>query len=163
MIRLLMLAAGLGLALAQNAIATEQEGFALFSEDEAMQLRLDDEEWRSVPITRSISLGPSITIQAPNVSTQKGGATIEAPTPADLWVLFEDKKAPVDMTSLRIKIKKGFLSKSLTDRLQPFIQGNSLRGEKLEIPRGRYSVEFSIADTDGSRTVETYRLLVGEG
>ena len=77
-------------------------------------------------------------------------------------VLFEENHTPIDMDSLQIKAKQGMFSESLTTRLKPSIQGTSLQAKELKIPAGRFLIQIEIADRHGTKTAETYRLMVRE-
>lgn len=132
----------------------------LFSTQEAEQLRLTEGEWQHPPRTRAIALGPFIVIQSPQVKETDAGHTIETINPTDLSVRFEENRSPVDMDSLQIEARKGFFSKSLTVLLRPYIQGTTLQVTGAEIPPGRFRLEITIADRNGAKTVETYRLEV---
>ena len=130
--------------------------------EEAEQLRLSDHEWAMPPIrTRGISSGPIITFQTPPLSNN-GNPTLEASSPLSLMVIFEEKNAPVDMASLEVVAKKGFFSKSLTDRITPFVDGTTLKASGLEIPKGKFKIQIVIADIQGNQTSNEYRLMVNE-
>jgi hypothetical protein len=75
-------------------------------------------------------------------------------------VLFNKRPAPVDMESLHVIAKKGIFSKTLTDRLKPYIQGTSIIAKRIKFPEGRFLIQISIADLKGMKTTETYRLKV---
>ena len=80
----------------------------------------------------------------------------------DFFVFFEVNHAPVDMGSLRATAKKGLFSKSLTDRLRPYIQGMNLQANALTIPAGRFLIQIEIADQRGAKTEGHYLLWVQE-
>lgn len=133
----------------------------LLTPKEAKQLRLTEQEWRQPqPRARALSLGPRIVIHTPTVKDTEAGREITAVTPTDLQVSFEESQAPVDMTSLEVRARKGLFSKSLTSLLRPYIQGSTLHVADAEVPTGHFLLEISIADQNGATTVETYRLAV---
>lgn len=137
-----------------------RESFILFTPQEAGELRMSDKDLQSLPRTRAVSIGPQIVIKSPVVKNTENGPTIESGSPLTFSVLFKDSRSPVDMNSLDIKAKKGVFSKSLTDRLKPYIQGSALEAKSVEIPEGKFRIEISIADKSGMKTVESYILVV---
>lgn len=66
------------------------------------------------------------------------------------------------MSSLEVVARKGIFSKSLTERLKPYVDGTSLNVKKAEIPAGRFLIQISIADLNGRATAQSYELLVQE-
>jgi hypothetical protein len=131
----------------------------LFSREDARKLRLTEEQWRQIPQTRALSVGPNIVIRSPQV-VPGDVPTIETRTPANLVVLFEARNSPVDMSSLEVEAHKGFFSKSLTDLLRPYIHGDAIELSEVEIPAGKFMLVISIADQARDTTVTTYRLEV---
>jgi hypothetical protein len=158
-----------------QAPSIEQDGLIFLTSQEAKQLQLTEEEWQQ-PIADLDSTqrqgelfysssatgekGPEIIVQIPAVEKQTAGPTIETSTPTDLMVLFNKRPAPVDMESLHVIAKKGIFSKTLTDRLKPYIQGTSIIAKRIKFPEGRFLIQISIADLKGMKTTETYRLKV---
>jgi hypothetical protein len=135
------------------------DSVVLFTPDDASKLRLSEKEWRHVARTRALSTGPLIVVRRPPVVAGEL-PTIETATPASLVVLFEPRKAPVDMNSLKIEAHKGFFSKSLTDLLRPYIHGDAIDVNNAEIPQGKFLLDITISDETGDTTVNTYRLEV---
>jgi hypothetical protein len=143
----------------------QSQDLILLTSEEAMQLRLTtadlEREIGSAPRTRTISLGPRIVIQKPQVTgTAFPHPTLETESPTDIIVTFEALYAPVNMDSLQVKAKKGWFTKSLTDRLKPFVEGTRLAATGVKIPRGRFLIQIAIADQQGTERVETYQLTV---
>lgn len=140
---------------------TKKGRLILFSVQEAEQLQLTNEEWQQRPSrTRALAVGPHIIVQNPTVRETDGGRTLEAATPLDLSVRFEENRSPVDMSSLQVTARKGIFSKSLTTLLLPYVQGTTLQVSGAEIPQGKFLLEVTVADRNGAKTVETYRLEV---
>ncbi|MBV8454821.1 MAG: hypothetical protein JOZ29_21495 [Deltaproteobacteria bacterium] len=137
------------------------ENLVLLTQQEALQLRLNSSEWRSVAAARALSLGPQILVRRPRL-VPGDIPTIEAQTPTDLDVIFQPRSAPVRMDSLSVTARKGFFSKSLTELLRPYIQGNAIKVSKVEIPTGRFTLDISIADANGNISDDTYRLEVSQ-
>lgn len=136
----------------------------LLSTTDAHQLALTDQEWHQVRRSRSAGLtdGPHIVIEKPALKQSAEGPTIETTTPASLAISFEPNRAPVNMSSLEVTARKGFFSKSLTDLLKPYVKGTALQVQDVSIPEGKFRIEVAITDTGGAKTVETYRLQVGQ-
>lgn len=139
-----------------------RQGLVLFTPQEAEQLRLTAAEWQLPPRTRSLSPGPRIVLQHPQAKDSSTGPVIETLSPTDFFVVFEENHTPVDMDSLQITAKKGIFSTSFTARLKPYIQGTSLQAKAVQIPAGRFLIQIEIADRQGTKTTETYRLMVGD-
>ena len=136
----------------------------LFSEEEAQQLRLSEQELIDLrpARTRKLILGPEIQIKKPKVEDRSDGDTIVTQTPVSLLVEFIEKGASVDMETLQVKAKKGWFSVSLTKKLKPYIKGNTIEADSLEIPAGRFLIEIYIADVNGTDTTVSYGLEVFE-
>jgi len=140
-------------------------GPVLFTPQDAEVLRLSDEEWtlsrrpESMP-AREISLGPRIVFQMPHVRDTPEGPTLETSTPMSLLVAFEERGAAVDMQSLRVQARKGIFSRSLTETLQPYIRGTRVEAQEVQVPQGRFLIQIDIADLQGRKTSEAYRLEV---
>jgi len=109
---------------------------------------------------REISLGPRIVFQMPHVRDTPEGPTLETSTPMSLLVAFEERGAAVDMQSLRVQARKGIFSRSLTETLQPYIRGTRVEAQEVQVPQGRFLIQIDIADLQGRKTSEAYRLEV---
>jgi hypothetical protein len=131
---------------------------------DAQQLHLTEAEWHRVRRSRSAGAtdGPRIMIQKPVLQQSSEGPTIATTTPATLAISFEPNHAPVNMSTLEVTARKGFFSKSLTELLRPYVKGSELQVQNVTIPEGKFRIEIAIADTSGAKTVETYRLQVGQ-
>lgn len=145
-----------------DAQESAKDELVLFTSQEADQLRQTMDDWNLVPRTRSLPVGPLIRIKYPQTKNTNYGPTVETFSPAKFLVIFEENRAPVDMDSLQINAKKGFFSKSLTARFKPYIVGTSIKVDKMKIPRGKFTLNITIADQDGNETLETYRLVVSK-
>ncbi|HUU40718.1 MAG TPA: hypothetical protein VMW42_07250, partial [Desulfatiglandales bacterium] len=84
-------------------------------------------------------------------------------TPMDLLIVFEQTSMPVDMSSLYVVAKKGFFSKTLTERLEPYVSGTTIDAKGVKIPKGKFLIEVTIADQDGFKTTGSYLLKVNKG
>jgi len=136
------------------------ENFLLFP-GEATELQLTETEWNMPPITtRGAGFGPIINFKTPTPKNTDN-PTLETTSPADLIILFQQNGAPVDMASLEITAKKGFLKRDLTERIRPYIQGTSVVATDLQVPKGKFKIQIIIADIKGNQTSTEYRLKVG--
>ncbi len=143
-----------------DSLHHDQGGLFFLSSEEAAELNLSDAEWAAPPIrTRGTSTGPRIEFQDPIVENLSN-PTLNALSPLNLTVLFQENSAPIDMSTLELVAKKGFFSKSLTDRIKPFIDGNSLKVTALKIPSGKFKIQVTIADVNGNKTRNEYRLVI---
>ena len=149
---------------AQSDAPTAPYGIALMTEEEAARLRLTGEEWlRPMRNRRTRSDGPSIVLQSPTITSVRANPpTITTVTPLDFFIVFEPRAAPINMASLEVRARKGFFSKSLTDRLKPYIDGTTIQAKDLNVPTGTFHIEIEIADNGGQKTFEEYYLQVSE-
>ena len=138
----------------------EKPGLFLLTPQEAKQLDLAEGQWRPIPRTRDIPRGPRVVVKRPQVLDTTDGPIIQTGSPTAFIVSFEENRAPVDMDSLEIRARKGIFSKSLTDRLKPYLRGTAIEAEAVNVPEGRFLIQIEIADKTGEKTVETYRLEV---
>jgi hypothetical protein len=158
---LLMVLAGLP-AGTDSLAQSVNHGVVLFTPDEATRLRLTDQEWSSVPKARALSTGPTIVVEKPRLDDADGVPIIQTTTPADLFVSFRQRGAPVDMNSLDVEAHKGFFSKSLNDVVRPYIKGDTLQIEKAQLPAGKFLLDIKIADQNGDTTDQSYRLEIDQ-
>jgi hypothetical protein len=88
----------LWLASVAQVQSAEAQGIKLFTAKEAEQLRLTDEEWRPRSRSRSFAPlgGPRIVMQSPQVRETSDGYLVEAGTPTDFLIRFEETNAPVN-------------------------------------------------------------------
>jgi hypothetical protein len=154
------LAASLWALSAALAQSTGVKQLALLTAAEADKLRMATDEWPRIRRTRGVSVGPQVVIDRPGVRETREGDTIELATPGTLLIHFEPSRAPVSMDTLRVRARKGFFTKSLTELLRPYVRGTTLQVSELSVPEGRYLIELQIADTNGAETAASYRLLV---
>lgn len=133
-------------------------GLELFSLEEAKELNLDEAEWEqgAMPKSLSFGVGPKIVFAMPLVQETDKGLLIDSPSKMSLLVQFEDGVSAVDMKTLKIKARKGWFSKNLTDRLTPYLEGNSLKAENVKIPSGRFKLEIKISDVSGHESIQEY-------
>lgn len=159
---ILMLVTLLMCCSTSEALESAQDELLLFTALEADELRQTKDDWDLIPRTRSLPDGPLIRIKYPQTKNTKYGPTVETFSPAKFLVVFKENHAPVNMNSLQIYAKKGWIKKSLTARFKPYIEGNSIKVDKMKVPRGKFTLNITIADQDGNETLETYRLVVSK-
>jgi hypothetical protein len=146
--------------IAAVTAVSAQGRLLLFTPDEAAQLTIMPGERVAVPLMRSLPAGPRIIVRHPPVARTADGAVMETTGATRFAISFEENRAPVNMDSLDVKARKGPFSVSLTPRLKPYLNGTSLQAEAVSVPEGRFVIQIEIADTQGTRTTETYRLEV---
>jgi hypothetical protein len=134
----------------------------LFTPEETKALQLTEHEWL-LPLSQpTSSLGPRIVLQYPSVKHNGRVPVIETDTPAMFRVLFKPNSAPVDMSSLQVRARKGFFKKSLTRFLKPYIHGTMIEAQNLQFPSGKFMIEIDISDHDGQSTSQSYYLHVSK-
>ncbi len=134
----------------------------LFTPEEAAELQLSEAEW-AMPVnsTRGFDPGPFIDLKAPPVDDPED-PTVKTISPMNLLIVFRENSAPVDMSSLEIFARKGFLKKNVTARFRQYIRGTMLKVSGLAVPEGKFKIQLTIADIEGNQTSTAYRLQVGE-
>lgn len=143
-----------------EAQKSAQEELLLFTALEADELRQTKDDWDLIPRTRSLPDGPFIRIEVPQIENTDYGPTVNIVSPAKILVVFKENHAPVNMDSLQIIAQKGWIKKSLTARFKPYIEGNSIKVDKMKVPRGSFTLKVTIADQEGTETLTTYRMVV---
>lgn len=152
----------------------------LFSEDQANELRLDESEWvslrerlkassgqnsellfRSLKKEQSANLagdtGPILMVREPEIVD--GEMVLQVP--ASLHIEFQENGEALNLESLAVIIKKGWLlSLDVTDKIKPYLSGNELKVSGLKIPSGEYEVQFSISDVRGNATEGIFALSI---
>lgn len=156
---LMLLAVAASMATQTSSAGSSRE-LVLLTDWEASQLQMTESDWDTPPRTRSIPIGPLINLRVPEVSRAQPEPTVETRCPCSLLISFEKNHAAVDMDSLQVKAKKGVFSKSLTERLKPYVRGETLDVNNAKIPAGKFQIEITIADVKGQRTSKSYRFIV---
>lgn len=167
----------LALALLAGACVAKDHGAAsksgplaqasgdLFSPQDADALRLDDAEWEHAALASKALgpvVGPVIQVEVPQLVETDSGPIVAVSTRATIVVRFVENKAPVAMDTLEVVARKGWFSKTLTDKLAPYIVGTTLQANDIKIPSGKFQFEISISDAEGRATESTYRFEVSE-
>jgi len=145
-----------------EAGSSPEEELVLFSSREADELRQTKDDWDLIPRTRSLPDGPLIRIELPQIKNSDYGPTVNIVSPTKVLVFFEENHAPVNMDSLQICARKGWIKKSLTARFKPYIEGNSINVNKMKVPSGSFTLNITIADQVGTETLSTYRMIVAK-
>lgn len=138
-------------------------GDYLLTEDEAMQLNMTDDEWNTplnIQLRSEEENGPIIIIEKPEIDNKVNEPVVDTTTPVDLVVLFKDRAASVDISTLKIVARKGIFSRNITDRLRKYIAGNKINATDIKVPKGKFKLEVKIKDTKGNKTTKVYKLLV---
>lgn len=135
----------------------------LFTEEEAQQLRMTEQEFEMLELERLKVVGPLVVFQSP----EPDGNVIVTTTPFDLIVSFEANPlavdpAPVDMTTLAVWAKKGPFRKDLMPLLAEYVQGTAIHAEGIDIPAGRFQIKVRIGDQQDQTTVQTHKWHVQE-
>jgi hypothetical protein len=150
----------LALALAFNP-ATAFPAMILLTPAEAEQLSITDLEWQKIPLHRSaFASGPQITFKDPTAKTEASGIILETTSPTDMWISFEENLAPVDPSTLEVKVCKNIFCRSLQDKLSEYLVGTDLRAKNISIPEGNFHITIAIADQQGNTTSQDYLLKV---
>ena len=156
----LLAMASLAMLAAATGASTQVRRLVLLSPEEASQLLLGQGDRLVGPMMRDVPSGPRIIVHHPPVLRTGEGAVIETDPSTRFVIAFQQNRAPVDMESLDVTARKGLFSVSLTPRLRPYIQGTMLEANSVSVPEGRFMIRIEIADRDGSKTQESYRLEV---
>jgi hypothetical protein len=93
--------------------------------------------------------GPSILVISP-----QDGAVLASPVAVDIRFV-PQSDSQIDTASLRVTVEK-LWPVDITDRVKPYLSGNSISIAGADIPKGEHTINISIADQDGrtsSRTV----------
>ena len=138
-----------------------QDTVQLFSEEDAKALRLTEADIRTLSAqSKDFSQGgPGIKIIYPEVTENDGSSRssrIEFMSPASLDIEFQQNLAPIDFGTLDVRGKKFGFSKSITEHVRPFLDGNLILARNLDLPKGKFLIEFEIQDVEGRSTTRGY-------
>jgi hypothetical protein len=165
-------------AIPGEVLADDQFSSFIITPEEATLLNLSDADWENwrklspgagahseIPemdrLKKMEPPGPKITIHKPQyVNYDMEDPILHSNSPVDLLVVFEKNEAPVDIKSLNVWAENGIIKKSLTNRLNSFIDGDTLNAESIKVPSGKFLLGISISDTDGRETRKKYRLMI---
>ncbi len=126
---------------------TANSAFILITPDEARM-----PEGKLLPPKRKLQ--GSAESQGPVVRFVNPENESVAERPLAIKILFEQNKAPIDLSSFKVSYLK-FLSIDITDRIRPYVNPNGIETANAQVPEGRHRLRFSIADTEGRTTEET--------
>lgn len=148
------------LAIAFNP-ATALSTMILLTPEDAEKLRITDREWEQLPMHRSVfDNGPNIKVKDPSSRTEESGIILETTSPTNMWISFEEKLAPVDITTLKVKVCKQIFCRSIKDKLSKYLIGTELKAQNISIPKGNFHITIAIADMQGNETTADYILKV---
>lgn len=152
-------------SFAAYSLSQENEPLQLLTDDDARELDHTDEEWNTVQAAAPPAPGsPAIVFEEPDVKLTAKGPEILAVTPTNFYIIFRQQGSPLDMSTLNVWGEKFFLKKNITQRVLKYIkktsEGAVLHARDVHVPKGKYKVGISIADTDGNKVSNTYLLRV---
>jgi hypothetical protein len=97
--------------------------------------------------------GPKVTVRDP-------GEVAEVMPPVTIDIAFQaDEGATVDIKSLKVTYLKLF-GIDITERLRPYLTADGIHAVNAPLAPGHHSIEISVADTTGRRTVERFDFTV---
>ncbi|MCI5157216.1 MAG: hypothetical protein D3906_02055 [Candidatus Electrothrix sp. AUS1_2] len=150
--------------LTASGIISPVSAAALFTQEEAELLRYNETEWTQMQEEEGHSAtkalmpdGPVIELLDPKPMSQDDVVMV---TPASLHLRFVTTGEPVNMSSLRVVGRKFLITKDLTERLAPYIQGQEVIARDLEIPAGKFTLDIEISDSKGTVTKQSYKVVV---
>ena len=142
--------AGLNQATASSAAAPDADGdVAIFNVEQS-----------TTHASQAVNNGPNILIEKPLPIGADAAALIKTTSPSSLVITFAAKDADVDMSTLQITASKGMFSKSLTPMVKPYVKGNRLEAERIEVPEGNFRINIAVSDIHGNITRQSYGLVV---
>jgi hypothetical protein len=119
--------------------------------DEIISLITDEEA--ALPIPKSpTSPIPQATEGGPKINIIQPESTTIPSNPFAVKVTFTAAPdAKIDVDSLRLDCLLGIIRLSLVDRLAGHVTTSGIDVSQVKVPAGKYTIEFSIADTKGRR------------
>ena len=156
---------GLALSLVFVLVACTEsensESIHWFSEADAETLRLTEEDIRRhAGQSKSFSVnGPIVEIIYPPLAEGEGlnqESRVVFRSPATFNVEFRENLAPIDFQTLEVRGRKFGMTRKYTDQVKPYLDGNKLLARNLELPKGKFLIEFDIEDTKGRKTIKGY-------
>jgi hypothetical protein len=148
-------------ALVAPATAQEEGAVIWFTEAEAEALRLTEEDIGFLS-AQSKSLprgGPEIHWVFPELSGDAGltkDKRVTFTSPSSLTIEFRKTNGAIDFETLDVRGRKFGFSKSVTDLVRPYLDGNVLAAKNVELPKGKFLVEVEIHDVEGRKTVRPF-------
>lgn len=138
-----------------------QQAVQLFSEEDAKALRLTEQDIKALSAQSKDfeQGGPEIKLLYPEVTGNDGSSRssrIEFSSPANLDIEFEQNLAPINFDSLEVRGKKFGFTKSITEHVRPFLDGNLILARNLDLPKGQFLIEVEIQDIEGRATTRGY-------
>jgi len=149
------------LTLAGPVGAETPATIALFSDADAEALRLTDEDIviLSAQSKAFMQGGPEIVWLFPELGDDSGRSAeqrVEFVSPSSLTIEFRKTLASIDFESLDVRGRKFGFTKSVTDLVLPYLRGNLLAAEDIELPKGKFMVEVEIRDVEDRATVRQF-------
>ena len=147
--------------LAVRVLADSPEAVVWFTEADAEALRLTEEDigFLSAQSKAMPQGGPEINWIFPELSGDAGSTKDKRVTftsPSSLTIEFRKTMNEIDFDTLDVRGRKFGFSKSVTELVRPYLNGNMLAAKNVELPKGKFLVEVEIADVDGRTTVRPF-------
>lgn len=144
-----------------TASAQDAESIVWFSDADAEALRLteDDITMLSAQSKAFIQGGPEIQWVFPELAGDAGSSKDKRVTftsPSSLTIEFVPTRGAIDYSTLDVRGRKFGFSKSVTDLVRPYLNGNVLAAKNVELPKGKFLVEVEIHDVEGRKTVRPF-------
>lgn len=144
-----------------SVCADEQTTVAWFSETDAEALRLTEEDItilsaQSKAFTQG---GPEIKWVFPQLSGDAGmtkDKRVAFTSPSSLTIEFKKTMSDIDFNTLDVRGRKFGFSKSVTEHVRPYLNGNVMDAKNVELPKGKFLVEVEIHDVEGRKTVRPF-------
>jgi len=113
----------------------------------------------SQPATRQLVPSASDP-EGPKIEVRVPGEVKEVTMPVKIDVAFEPRDgAKIDFKTLKITYLKMF-NIDITDRMKPYLTPTGIFSDNAKLPPGDHSIEISLQDDSGRRTVERFNFKV---
>ena len=125
----------------------------------------DPDAWIISPAEADLPLGRQLLSErsdpdGPKVIVRDPGEVAEVTPPVTIDVAFEaDAGAAVDLKSLKVIYLKLF-GIDITKRLRPYLTADGIHAVNAPLAPGHHTIEISVNDTAGRRTVERFSFTV---
>ncbi len=125
----------------------------------------EPERWIISPAEADLPLGRQLLPEqsdpdGPKVIVRDPGEVAEVTPPVTIDVAFEaDPGAAIDLNSLKVIYLKLF-GIDITARLKPYLTATGIHAVNAPLAPGHHTIEISVGDTAGRRTVERFSFTV---
>src|SRR5215813_6629544 len=113
---------------------------------------------RELDITVYRQDGPLVVVERPTQSQVR--------SPIPLSVRFEPRDTPIDLSTLRVTVRKRIMRATysmaldVTDRLKPYISDSGISASGVIMPAGRYLIGLTLKDQEGRESRGSLQLVV---